>query len=93
MRTIESPSDLQTVLSHPSITDGEHTLLKWQHGGNGHFFTALWEAIIRADLGNLRRLEAGFPSEVQAYRDFAHAGDFAKKVDRILSTQKPQPIP
>lgn len=46
----------------------EQAVAKWQYGMNGDFYGALWEAIMRADERNLRRLGAGFPEEVQGYR-------------------------
>lgn len=85
MKKIENRDDLAIVLDHPSLTSGERTMLGWQYRFNGGFYTALWKAITVADLGNLANLKKGFPSEVQAYEDYAHSGAWAVKVDRILS--------
>jgi len=94
LRRIDNHDDLQIVRSHPSMTEGELTLLGWQYHHPGGFYTALWKAISVADMANLERLRKGYPSEVQAYDDCAHTGVFGKKVDRILrdhdSKQKQQ---
>lgn len=85
LRRIENRDDMCVVKNHPSLTVGELTLLGWQYHFNGGFFTALWKAISVADLGNLANLKKGFPSEVQAYEDYAHTGAWGQKVHRILT--------
>jgi len=87
MTGIDTREEMERVHAHPSLTHGERKLLEWQFKASGHFYKALWEAICHADEGNLDRLEKGFPSEVQAYRDYAHTGEFGRKVKRILSKQ------
>jgi hypothetical protein len=84
MTGIDTREEMERVHAHPSLTHGERKLLEWQYRRTGDFYKGLWEAICRADESNLERLERGFPSEVQAYRDFAHTGDFTRKVKRIL---------
>jgi hypothetical protein len=54
------------------ITEGEHSLYRWQHDTLGGFESALWDALQRADKGNLARLEAGYPEHVAALRRFRH---------------------
>lgn len=49
---------------------GEQSLVKWQFKEHGGFWTALWEAICKADDGNLKRLESAYPLEVLAYRRY-----------------------
>jgi hypothetical protein len=82
---MENRDEMNVVKNHPSLTTGELTMLGWQYRFNGGFFTALWKAISVADLGNLANLKKGFPSEVQAYEDYAHTGAWNKKVHRILT--------
>ncbi len=53
-------------------TNAEKAVIKWQFRLNGDFKTALWEAIKRADEGNLDRLALGFPDEVAGFRQWAH---------------------
>lgn len=55
-----------------ALTDEEDAIMQWKYGYCGDFYQALWEAIARADLLNLVRLEMGFPLEVGAFRRFAH---------------------
>ena len=51
--------------------DGEKSLIKWQIGQHGDFKTALWAAISKADLTNLRRLQLGYPEEVAAFIEWS----------------------
>ena len=56
-----------------NLNIGELELIQWQYKGDmGNFKTALWDAIALADSGNLTRLGAGFPDQVEAYRKFGH---------------------
>jgi hypothetical protein len=87
MTGIDTKDEMEIVHAHPSLTHGERKLLEWQFHCSGHFYRALWEAICHADEENLSLLEKGFPSEVQAYRDFAHTGDFGRKAKQILEKQ------
>jgi hypothetical protein len=43
---------------------------------SGDFYTGLWNAIMRADTGNLSKLALGFPASVEAYRAFAHVSGY-----------------
>jgi hypothetical protein len=56
-RTKDPASDLSAL---------ERTILRWQLHDYGDFYTALWEALVRADEDNLARIELGFPLEVSA---------------------------
>ena len=53
------------------LTRGERFILEWQYRMHGGFFTALTDAICKADDGNLIKLGMGFPDEVDAYRKFS----------------------
>ena len=59
-------------------TYGEDALIAWQRGGMGSFSSALWKAITTADSSNLRKLEKGYPSEVQAYRNYGNLEGFSE---------------
>ena len=50
-----------------SLTEIERAVFDWQYHLTGDFRTALWQAITRADEGNLQRLHEGFPNEVEGY--------------------------
>lgn len=52
------------------LNSGERHLIEWQYNCGGFFFTMLWNAISRADDGNLARLSLGFPEDVEAYLRF-----------------------
>jgi len=57
---------------YDALDEGERSLVDWQYHATGHFFNALWEAISRADTGNLGRLEKAFPLHIKAYRNYAN---------------------
>jgi len=50
------------------LSDIETILLKWQYRMYGDFYTALFDAITRADDTNCEKLALGFPREVMAFR-------------------------
>jgi len=52
------------------LSKGEEFIVKWQFRLLGDFKKALAECIMRADDGNLARLEHGFPDEVKGYLDY-----------------------
>ena len=65
-------SDVGKFLAEGSgWTNAEKAVIKWQFKLNGDFRTALWEAIKRADEGNLDRLALGFPDEVYGFRQWS----------------------
>lgn len=53
---------------------GYDRYLKYQFRLLGSFFTALFDAISRADEDNLDALAKGFPEEVDAYKTWARVG-------------------
>lgn len=57
------------------LDEYETAIIKWQYKYNGHFFTALWDAISHADENNLKRLGLGFPIETKAYRMYIGEGE------------------
>jgi hypothetical protein len=62
------------------LTEGERFIVEWQYHFAGGFKTALAEAMIRADIHNLARLELGFPDEVQAYRMYTEVSGWWDEV-------------
>ena len=56
------------------MQNGYDRYLDKQFGMGGGFFNALFEAIARADEGNLTKLAAGFPEEVDAYKTWTRIG-------------------
>jgi hypothetical protein len=52
------------------MSDAERRLCDWQYHRSGHFFTALFELMTKADGKNLARLSIGFPEEGQAFHLF-----------------------
>ena len=59
------------ILNSDEYSDGEKDVLKWQFKFLGHFKTALFDCIKRADENNLDKLEMGFPEQVKAFRAWA----------------------
>lgn len=54
--------------------NGYDKYLEFQYKQTGDFFTALFNAISRADGNNLSLLTKGFPSEVEAYKTWTRIG-------------------
>ena len=70
----------RAALNGDDWTAGEKLILRWQFRSLGHFWTQLFEAMIRADDDNLDRLALGFPDAVEALRDWRF-GDLGKRFD------------
>lgn len=66
------------------LTDEERAVVEWQYRMCGGFMAALWEAICRADAGNLAKLERAFPLEVNAFRKFAYLPEWYPALERKL---------
>ena len=62
-----TPDQIHKYLESNEFDEGDKAVIKWQFGLHGDFYTALWEAIIRADDKNLMYLSRGFPTEVRGY--------------------------
>lgn len=74
---------LKKIMESAELTQGEKDyIFDNQYHHAGHFMTAIWEAIARADENNLRRLRMGFPEEVDAYLAWAR-GDLHERASRI----------
>jgi hypothetical protein len=67
------------VLNSNLWTPGEKAVVKWQFRKFGHFFTALFGTMARADEENLTKLALGFPDEVAGFREWAH-GNLAERL-------------
>jgi hypothetical protein len=66
--------------------EGVKSLIKWQMGEHGGFFTALWKAISTADLHNQELLSKGFPLHIKAYRRYATEGGWWENLLNELRT-------
>ena len=69
---------------------GVQSLIKWQFGEHGGFWTAMWKAISTADESNLMRLSAAYPLEVQAYRSYTSLPGWWEKL--LEQLRKPEVI-
>lgn len=72
---------IHQVLDSTKFNEGEKSLVKWQVRMNGDFFTALWDAISRADGKNLELLAKAYPQHVQAYIDWSVTGTLAARLE------------
>ena len=63
---------IKAAANEVKITAEEEAVLLWQYRMLGHFRTALFEAIARADQANLSRLRMGFPIEVGGFDKFTN---------------------
>ena len=75
-------SRLRAILESPDFTGGEKRYIEFQWSTllrPGSFYSALFEAISRADPENLARLRLAFPEEVDAVVAWRE-GDFAERV-------------
>ena len=74
---------LRKIMESDELTQGEKDyIFDKQYHHAGHFMTAIWEAIARADVHNLTRLREGFPEEVDAYLAWTQ-GDLHERASRI----------
>jgi hypothetical protein len=60
-----------TVIDFDKLDETERAVVEWQYRLCGGFKSALWDAIARADEGNLARLRLGFPHEVDGFLKFS----------------------
>lgn len=61
---------MESILKQHGFTAQEICIVRWQLEDYGGFYTALMEAITRADLINIEKLRKGFPVEVGAMIKF-----------------------
>lgn len=72
------------------LSQGVRSLVKWQYRMHGGFYTALWDAISRADTYHLDKLSLAFPDEVEAYRKYtSERGWWAKVLDAVKKNGGP----
>jgi len=72
-------ANLSAFFCSDDWTDAEKWIIQWQFRILGDFHTGLFQAISRADEGNLDRLRLGFPDEVDGYKAWAH-GDLGTRL-------------
>lgn len=65
-----------------NLDPDELAVFKWQYSLNGDFYTALWEAIKKADDDNLDRIGYGFPIEIQGLRKYRQIESWWIEVER-----------
>lgn len=82
----EAANELTVDLAAP-LTDIEKAVVMWQYKRHGGFFTALWDAIVKADSGNLVRLYRAFPEHVLGYAAYGHNPGWWEQVERKLQTK------
>lgn len=69
----------EICFTDPDFTKGEHLYMQFQFDMSGDFYRCLWRTIAQADISNLEKLRAGYPSEVAAYLSWTR-GDLADRV-------------
>jgi hypothetical protein len=72
------------------LTAGEEFIYKWQYRMHSGFKTALSKAMEIADGYHLKLLEAGYPEEVRALRDYRSLSDWWPRVQAIGRKQFPR---
>jgi hypothetical protein len=84
---------METILKDHGFSPEEICIVRWQLNDYGGYYTALMEAITRADSQNLEKLRKGYPVEVAAIERFKDLPPFggpdfyaqiAGKLDAIL---------
>ena len=79
-------------LNVEGLSPQELAVVSWQFRLCGGFKAALWEAIARADEGNLARLEYAFPIEVEGFRLYAYEPGWWKNVrNRVTNPERITP--
>lgn len=69
------------IVGGETFTEADQHAIKWQYHLWGDFYTALWQAIARADRGNQFRIALGFPEDVQGYINWTQ-GDLYERIQR-----------
>ncbi len=64
------------------LNKGERFIVEWQYNVLGSFGMALADAMSRADEPNLNKLSAGYPEEVEAYRNYTRTRGWWADVKR-----------
>lgn len=71
-----------------ALTASEQAVVEWQYRLAGDFKTALWQAIARADEGNLARLRLGFPDDVAGFLAFSREKGWWERVQQKVCSQE-----
>ncbi len=79
-------------LTLAGLSEEEYAVVTWQYRLCGGFRAALWEAIARADEGNLARLARGFPAEVGGYLRYTRERGWWESVMAKAKGSTPEPI-
>lgn len=62
--------DKGVTMEKQEITAGEKLLVEHFRGMNGSFYTAFFDAALKADNTNLEKMGAGFPEEIEAVKKY-----------------------
>ncbi len=76
-------------LNLTGLTAEEFAVVEWQYGMCGDFKASLWQAISRADSGNMARLRRGFPVEVEGYRLYTQESGWWQRVQKMVLPTEP----
>jgi len=63
------------------LTQGEKLLVEYFREITGSFYTAFFNAALKADMYNLSRLEVGFPEEIHAVKRYKLEDDYWKSIE------------
>jgi hypothetical protein len=75
----EMRARVSAALDSDDWTEGEKKILRWQFRLLGGYWTAFFEAAIRADDGNLDALARAYPGVISALRSWKF-GDLATRL-------------
>jgi hypothetical protein len=64
------------------MNEGEKKLMFYRRGMEGSFYTALFDAIYKADNQNKERLRKGFPEEVDAVFRVQNEPGYAENLEK-----------
>ncbi len=67
---IQQRARVSAALDSDDWTEGEKRVLRWQWGLMGGYWTAFFEAAMRADDGNLDALARAYPGVISALRSW-----------------------
>jgi hypothetical protein len=64
------------------MNEGEKKFMFYQRGIEGSFFTALFDAIMKADQSNLNKLKLAFPEEATVVEKFRNEPGYYQDLER-----------
>jgi len=88
-------TDVYYTWNKKALTVGENRFLEQMYGLHGSFFSAFYDALMKADVVNKAKLFAGFPDEVLTYQRVMEDGDYwydILKRSELKANDVPVPI-